>query len=127
MNTEAVLKTLKRAKEIIALPEHWTKGCSARDANNEECDQGATDTHASKWCMFGAVELSAMELDTDSGNNITECADLLIKAQRYAWNNPYNIKYWTVTDFNDAADRTHAEALKCFQVAIEHLEVAQIQ
>lgn len=124
---DPLLAILYKARATITRPDNWSKDASARNADGEECDQGALDPDAIRWCMAGACELAAMELDLDCGTNLDQCYALLLKAQRYAWPNPLQIQFPSVAEFNDSPDRQHSEVLRCFQIAIEHQEASLVQ
>ena len=124
---DPLLAILYKARATITRPEEWAQHCSARSADGEECDQGALDVTATRWCMVGACELAAMELDLNCGTNLDQVYNLLLKAQRHAWNNPTAITYSSVADFNDAHNRTHEQVLKFFTIAIEHREASLVQ
>lgn len=48
------LATLREARELISLPEHWTQGHSARDETGSFCSPRSS--RARCWCAMGALE-----------------------------------------------------------------------
>jgi hypothetical protein len=57
--TELAIALLEGAKDIIKHQSRWTKGASARDKHGEEC--WPTARRAARWCLAGAVEVSAAD------------------------------------------------------------------
>lgn len=51
------LDILRRAKQLISVPERWTTKAAARDQLNREV--GATDPFACRWCLLGALRHAA--------------------------------------------------------------------
>lgn len=47
------VEILKAARELIAKPERWTRGCGARDASGEDVE--ARSDAAICWCAIGAI------------------------------------------------------------------------
>lgn len=47
------VEILKAAREKLAKPGAWTKGCTGRNAEGEYV--GARDDEACQWCAYGAV------------------------------------------------------------------------
>lgn len=93
------LTALRRVRELLADPAHWTKGCDAKDKDG--CQVYPTDAKAVQWCLRGAclhveqtlsrensVALSAIENrldlaayffnDSSSHQDVLALLDLLI-------------------------------------------------
>ena len=49
------LEILKQARELISVPERWTKGAFAYDAQDNDLGRGNA-TGAVCWCALGAIE-----------------------------------------------------------------------
>ena len=49
------LEILKRARELISVPERWTQGSFARDAKGLDIDNSRSK-RAVCWCSWGALE-----------------------------------------------------------------------
>lgn len=102
MNTHELLIA---ARKRIERPEHWTQGCEARDKDGNE--QEADSSLACKWCGYGAVWAAESE-NTDP--RAVAFAEMALEAACGR-----HFPSW-----QDAPERTHAEVLKVFDIAIEN-------
>lgn len=93
--------TLRAARELLAEPDAWMQGDFAAD----ECGDpvGALSEHACAWCSDGAILAAGLSFLKD----ISAC-NYLRRAIGTA-----DIWKW-----NDAPERTHADVLWAFTVAI---------
>lgn len=103
----SVVDDLKAARELIADPNHWTKGSFARDASGQTCSP--TSEFAVCWCASGALrKVEGCQLD-----------DLPV-----AWDYLSTcVPGGSVAAFNDGA-RLHAAVLKMYDKAIALAEQA---
>lgn len=116
-----VVRLLTRAREIITDSESWTKGTSARDQFDVECHQGTLDPDACKWCMWGAIEYAAMELDLDAGGFLTKVADSMIRQiipPFISTQHDYRVEFRTIADFNDGPERKHEHVIQVLNAGI---------
>lgn len=100
MNTHELLIA---ARKKIERPECWTKGCEARDKDGNETS--ACDPIATCWCGLGAIWCSADEFISEA-----DYAEMALRA----------VCGMHFPDWQDAPERTHAEVLKVFDIAIEN-------
>lgn len=100
MNTHELLIA---ARKKIERPECWTQGCAARSGTGGEVDYDYF--LANCWCGWGAIW--AVKCDDPYVAAIAEKA--LTKACGY------HFPTW-----QDAPERTHAEVMKVFDIAIEN-------
>lgn len=94
------LDILKSARERIAKAEHWGKGLRAVDRPLGTC------------CAAEAIEESDMP-----------CSDGRVPAYRallHAAGPPDDVR---ITEWNDAPERTHAEVIAAFNLAIATLKL----
>lgn len=54
-------KVLLKAMDIIATPDKWTKGCFARDINQDSTSADYPD--AVCWCALGAIQKATKNSD----------------------------------------------------------------
>ena len=54
MPEKTVLEVLREARELIAVPERWTQGGLARDAQGKQAP-GVYNRDAASWCAEGAI------------------------------------------------------------------------
>ena len=94
-------KLLTKARALIADPKHWTQNCSAR--NQQGVAVYSRDDEAFSYCMMAATHKVA----TGPGK-IVESQLYLRKA----------INSSSLSAFNDAPERTHAQVLAAFDKAI---------
>ena len=114
------LRVLTTAGELVAAPEHWTQGTSARSADGRYTTP--TDSGAACWCASGAL--------------LKAITDANVAAYRYAATREeaeYRLRFailerWPafshmgattvglsmIAGWNDATDRTHAEVVATF-------------
>lgn len=98
MNTNAEFVTkLKRMRKLLAKPEAWTQGRSARTAGGNDTFARAKD--AACWCLLGAALRVELREATFVGPSGSVC----------------------MVTWNDAPERTHAEVLACIDNSIRDL------
>jgi len=110
---------------VLSLLEHeysWTKDVSARD---DEGNAVASDSpEACRWCLSGAIDLVANQLDIDPVDTLIEVASLIDPDAIY--DDYYNVKcddaIAVIADYNDAHDVTHGSILDLVDEAIEELQ-----
>jgi len=108
MSAKTTLEVLKTARELISVPERWTKGAFARNYSKEECDP--EDTMAMCWCVHGAFEKISLDCDENIADSIYLARRQYMKFIKCG-----------VISFNDAPERTHSEILEVFDKAIADL------
>lgn len=96
-------ETLRAARELIADPEHWCQGASARDRNGQPVE--AEDAAAVAWCAHGACR---------------RVMPVAHSALRHLGDAALATGSWCVSALND--DGTHADVLAMFDHAIEEAE-----
>jgi len=102
------LEILKAARELLAVPERWTKGSGARNALGNPVSAYSLDPAC--FCMSGAIA------HITGAENYSLSKDV---------RNALNFRLWSVLHiWNDAPERTHAEVLARFDEAIARLEGA---
>lgn len=102
------LEVLRKAREVIANPEHWTRGAYAKDVNGNEVNfAGKT---ACKFCAAGAI------FRAHGGNYAIQA----LTAELPKTSN-------TVITFNDWSRRKHSEVLALYDRAIATLEAQQAE
>jgi hypothetical protein len=108
---ELIMPTVKeilvKARELIALPEHWCQGIEASDLNRP-CS--INDPAANRFCLGGAVNKAGMLL----GSNLDRRSD----ARGYILR---KLTTGTITWWNDQAGRQHSEVLAVLDEAIAAL------
>jgi len=92
--------TLKRTREYLTDPKHWTKGELFRDANGNPCFR----TEASCACLVGATVL-VDPLDAAGRRDAYELLDSLLDDM-------------PLVVFNDLETTTHADVLALLDKAI---------
>ena len=95
---------LLAARAVLAEPEHWTQGHEAVTASGAVI--GCVSKAAHRFCMAGA--LIRAHWDTHTGES----------AYDDAYRHLMRATCSTVTAFNDAPHRTHAQVLDAFDAAI---------
>lgn len=108
-----VVETLRAAKAVIADPAHWTKGAEARIAKRPKRYASkiqVNDPEAAAWCALGALR----KVD---GPHELSAVRALAHAIYVDFNQAY--AYWTITNFNDEAERRHREVMAVFDRAIK--------
>ena len=100
------LEILKSARELLSVPERWTKGVSAKDKAGFFIDRKSEAAHS--FCVVGAIGRSNIDYDS---------FDLACDHLRSVQPMVSSLANW-----NDAPERTHAEVLARFDEAIAKLE-----
>lgn len=153
MRTQAVLemavRVLKRAREIISKPEHWTQKAFARDSfgrnlmvrddGGDSAERIVTDKRAVCWCPDGAIRKALAEIRGQAQyRNVEpdEWETVQAHARMGLWDafvalasqppaiKPAEANRPTMWDWNDADEMTHEDVLAAFEVAIDSKEDA---
>lgn len=103
--SKTVVEILKEARELISVPERWTKMAYARDAVGNAVNWN--DPTAYCWCSLGALHRAA------------ENRALYHLAREFLRSSTPK----TIADFNDETD--HPTVLKAFDLAISKAEARQ--
>jgi hypothetical protein len=106
LNSSEVKEVLIQAREKIARPGGWTRGCSARDIAGRSVL--TTDPDARSWCAVGAIMGAARENGSDWQDAFNQIHRLAVT------DNPS----LTVTGWNDRSGRTQDEVVALFDRAI---------
>lgn len=99
------LEVLRDARELISDPRCWTKEWFALNACGDRVTSNASD--AICFCALGAVRRSMRIELTEDYRRYIKVVELLENAVGRS-----------VSDFNDAAETTHADVLAAFDEAI---------
>jgi hypothetical protein len=102
------LALLRAMRELLSVPERWTQGGSARDANGWLVVPSHPD--AVRWCIAGAK----CKID-DAGGYSFEAQDLARQWLNAASERECGVEFYV--DGNDQTD--HAGALRIIDTAIE--------
>lgn len=106
MNTTATI--LKAARDLIAKPENWTQGASARTKSGDEVSIGSSDAEC--FCANGAIF------------RVAETPRMGFRAQKFLKAElPESRRF--VSTFNDS--HAHSEVLALFSKAIKAAEGEQ--
>jgi len=100
------LEILKAARELLAVPERWCQGVSAKDKAGVFVDRKRDTAHS--FCIVGAIGRSSIDYDS---------FDLACDHLRSVQPMVSSLANW-----NDAPGRTHAEVSARFDEAIARLE-----
>lgn len=100
---KTVLDVLVAARELISVPERWTRGSYARDIDGRQ--RGAKSDYATCWCASGAIERVAGDAT-------------FFGLQDKAWKALASLSGGSVATFNDDQRTTHADVLELFDRAI---------
>ena len=113
MNRDTIMDRLIAARELIDTPAKWTQGANERDSEGSTVVRMTSHPVASR-CASGAIQSSAIE-----GNlNSRECASLLDHFQ-HTIEMRTGAYYSSVMNWNDNPERTHAEVMQAFDLAID--------
>ena len=109
---------LRAARERISTPERWTKGVYAIDSDG--CAVDTSDRRACAWCALGALAASLPCRDPDILGMRTPLFDeaRALLSAGVPRNAGVRSCHWSVSFWNDAPGRTHAEVLATFDRAI---------
>lgn len=105
-----IAAVLRRAAELIAEPERWCQGAIALSKSGFGCDENSP--RAAQWCVIGAISHAAF-----LGDMVTHWIDAVHAFRRHN-------RICSSGDWNDRADRTHAEVLAALRAAAEAEERA---
>lgn len=127
MTTATPSQILRKARKLIADPEHWTQGSYAREAQNGASTTIASD-RARCFCSIGALERAAFDTSgyrllwnpRQVGSYRAARACLFDALADIAPSFP------VVVSFNDDLDTTHADVLALFDRAIALAEDKEI-
>jgi hypothetical protein len=104
-----IIAALRAARAHIADPAKWTQGAMAHDVHGTRCEPNSRA--AVKWDAFGAF--FAVRPNTAATH---AAQDALLAAVPPG--------YHLISDYNDAAETTHADILALFDSAIAREEAA---
>lgn len=104
------VEILKAARELIAKPERWTRGCMARDELGNHV--GVDDPEATCWCALGAISKASCCKDDDEWWIAAIPAEEVVRRKIVA----LGFTMPAISSFNDSHD--HAEVLALFDAAI---------
>ena len=124
-----IVDIAKAARERIRKPEHWTKGCYARDRGGLDVEHEAAGAPVC-WCISGAVSWAFWDVvDTKHPDN-TPSRTVFVRELRTLRN-----RIWKMSDvisqaagfgglaaFNDYPRTTHADALAHMDTLVSMLE-----
>jgi hypothetical protein len=96
----AVAESLRKVRELLAVPERWTQGWLAKTDSGREVS--ALCPTACSFCLVGATERAVSAAD------VFDTVEALIRASGADW-----LALW-----NDTPGRTHAEVLGLIDRAI---------
>lgn len=116
MTHNSVASLLTLAKDLIATPDRWTQGVSARDVYGMEVDP--ENPTAKCFCLTGALARARYEAFGYSfigDNSFGRAHALLPRAVDYKFE-------LSVPKWNDDPNRTHHEVLKALDAAIAKAE-----
>jgi hypothetical protein len=102
---------LTAARDTIAKPSAWARGCFARKANGDECFPKAPE--ACSWCMVGAI-FKAAGGETAEKNEAVRFLNMAIDAHR----DSVGAHRATAATYNDIWFVTHADVLARLDEAI---------
>lgn len=100
------LEILKAARELISVPERWTRDYYAK--TEDGLNVASNDPRAVKWCALGAIERGGKH-DRGASSDTEDFIEKLI-------GNPSR----SLASFNDS--HTHPDVLALFDRAIAKLE-----
>jgi hypothetical protein len=117
----STLATLKAMRELLAVPERWTKLAGGRLRDGSECQP--TNRHVMSVCLVGA---ECRIRETDQLPVASACEELGKLLSPWngdpAWAHYENAK--AAMDWQNAPERTHAEVLALLDRAIAQVEAA---
>jgi hypothetical protein len=106
------MSILKQAREILSNPDHWTKGCNARDRYGHSCASAGGE--ACKWCAHGAL---CKLTPADTQEEKQKACDIRNKAMGYLRKVSESRGFISFTYYNDEV-ATHSDILSLFDEAI---------
>lgn len=113
--SKRVANILMSAKLLILDPKAWTQGATARLPDGEIVD--ATNARAVCFCSLGAIaHVTDLRLNAD---NAPETVKRHGDAANALWRAISPLGELSIIGFNDSPDRTHADVLAAFDLAIE--------
>lgn len=104
-------------RELLAVPERWTKGWFARD--KEWNPRAADSPDATCWCLYGA----AMKVGGAEGNQATGRLAISLRDCIPAWCRRGELSY--IAEFNDDPETTHEQIIAALDCAIAKLPPAE--
>jgi hypothetical protein len=120
VSDEAVKEIILGVKNLLIVPEHWTKGHTARDANGEAVRLNSGEDVC--WCLTGALNKVCYERNPqDDGIILREYETVYTKIAKAI---PDDVEtrrlfgYPHVPDWNDVPERTHAEIIEVLDRAL---------
>lgn len=106
MNT---INLLTAARNLLADPEHWTKGSSARTPRGTRVPM--FHPQATRFCSLGALERC--------GGNLEACGLLTMAAQTLTGRDV------SIVGFNDNRHTKHDDVLQMFDLAIQFAKAGE--
>lgn len=106
--SQEIAAVLRRAAELIAEPERWTRETLARDANGKECQE--CSVKAVQWCALGAIVRAAA--DAGIGSHWGDAS----------WALRLHLGIRNTGEWNDHPSRRHAEVLAALRAAADAQE-----
>ncbi len=105
-----ILETLKQIRNVIPIPQRWTKGVSAVTNKGMQCEPN--DIYACRFCLEGAINrVTGKTFTTPEFKEIE-------KAILYQVNVNYDRSWQAISEFNDADTTTHKDILEAIDDAI---------
>lgn len=102
MSKKTTLEVLRAARDVIAAPEHWTKGAVARSCQGHRVHVHGLSAFC--FCTVGAIRRTmGSNYSPHPFSALSQCL-------------PGGFK--SLPDFNDHPDTTHADVLALFDKAI---------
>ena len=110
--TDQTLADLRAVRALLARPEAWTKGADARNMFGARTHAGCGDACA--WSLSGAMGFveDSCDLDPQDFEGRADRGDRLTRSVCAAMGHD------GLVEWNDAADRTHADVLALLDRAI---------
>lgn len=114
------LETLRKAREIIADPAHWTKGYFAKDAEGRDVEPLALC--ATCFCSAGAILKAQGRTTYQLERDEMPKAALVELAKTVKPDGDFAQDAWATTIYRFNDHHTHAEVLDVFDRTIERLK-----
>jgi hypothetical protein len=103
-----VKRSLEKLKKLFSNPEHWTKGCFARDSTGWS---SASIQSGVCWCLVGGISKVS-----DNHGEYRQIRDRLLLALK---GSNYNDDSGPLIEWNDLPERKHSEVIALIDKAIE--------
>lgn len=102
---KTTVEILTAARELLSVPERWTKGSPARTSDGTMTDARSED--AVCWCARGALQ------------RVSDCCDEVYASRAILRQATGNYGFKDYVYLNDLPKTTHADILSLFDRAIE--------